>query len=104
MFLLASQVAGEEAVRAIVSQAYTQLGDFILPPLYDPFQPPWTLDERVVRQVREQVAALIAPPPPPAGGCRVGVPSSNGTAGEGLLAVVGWAVVGAARRRFRPTR
>ncbi len=103
MFLLATQVAGEDAVRALVSQAYTQLGDFILPPLYDPFHPPWTLDERVVRQVREQIAALIAPPPPPTGGCRVGGPNGDSAAGDGALVVVGWVLAGV-RRGWRVRR
>jgi hypothetical protein len=57
--LLTRHYPGEEAVREIVEGVYRQLGAFPIWPLYDPFNPPWTLDPELFRQAREDVAALL---------------------------------------------
>lgn len=59
LFMMASQIAGEEKVREIVSQAYRQFGVTPFPFIYHPFDPPWTYDENTIHQVRKEVAELI---------------------------------------------
>jgi len=62
MFLMASRRVGTEKVRAVVSRAYRGLGTFPLPPVYDPFHPPWTYCPHVIRSLREEVAELLNAP------------------------------------------
>ncbi len=102
MFKLASALAGEDAVRAIVAEAYEQPGAFFIPPSYDPFDPPWTLQEAELRSVRERVAALIAPPPP-TGGCRVASGDMAGASSDAACVILSLVARAAWRRRARQT-
>lgn len=97
MFKLASAVAGEDAVRAIVAEAYKQPGAFFIPPSYNPFDPPWTLQEAEVRSVRERVAALIAPPP--TGGCAIASGRAARSASDAACVLTTLAALAVARRR-----
>lgn len=58
MFLLATELGGEEYTRQQVSRAYSAFGA----PLTDKFDiqnPPWTLDENVVLDARTQIALKV---------------------------------------------
>jgi len=59
MFKMASNIAGDDTVRDIVSKAYTQLGTAPVLGIYNPLSPPWTRDGKLIDQVRKEVAALI---------------------------------------------
>ena len=65
MFKLASDLGAETFVRQQVQRAYKRFGDFFFPEGctddtgYCPDDQPWTLDEEVLHDVREQVALKI---------------------------------------------
>jgi hypothetical protein len=59
MFKMASEIAGEDAIRNCVSKAYTQFGIVPVLGIYNPLSPPWTYDGRVLDEVRKEVAGLI---------------------------------------------
>ena len=64
LFILASQAGGENYVREQVARAYTRFGDFTLEDCenegnYCPDRQPWTLDENLLAEVRENVAKKL---------------------------------------------
>ncbi len=64
MFILASQLGAEDFVREQVERAYTKFGTWLLedcsnPGMYCADHPPWTRDEDVLLDAREQVALKV---------------------------------------------
>lgn len=64
LFIMASELGAEAFTRQQVSRAYTRFGDFLYEycegeGFYCPDDQPWTLDEYLLYEVREKVAAKI---------------------------------------------